>query len=589
MINKFGEILFDDNKLPKYQKIATITMIVGLFIVIAYPYLTNKIFIVEKELKSSEFFYNQITRDSFIKSIEVYKKLNIQTFDDFKEVFNTFKNTKTDGKIISADIISQRGERQKMLLINFLYDTSSGGLSRNLFLIYALLSHFSEKANYHWLSKDIRINLVPRHLFYYNPKEFLENLDDKDYHRYKVDFILNLDLHHDLSDIGVLEFGINGVNSESTDMDYYKVLYDNLINQFKITTNRKIFTHGVRRYLTKIFNSIDEVLQNFRLIFSEESKYIPSYAESYIYLLENVISNYFLALGDINANHLFISANINAIVIKIRSSSNDVDKHSIQEYKSYSKEMIGQSFYFITALERILKNLSRCESDIFRGESNFILSTPFTFHNVSFILIILVLLTLKPFYKIVEFSQKANFDNIRLTKLLAYLITIISGLFIMFLEIEYINKHMFNSYLETFYFLCISSLVITFGMFRLLELNQEEYNFINALLTFIIVLNCYTVLFLNFGIGFCTSILFHTSEAVMVNKLQDTRDCLRHLVLCHGISYFILFLNPDFIYNIIEMFTIYHNSIYFFLSMIMIYYSLRLGLAYAKGLNLIRK
>jgi hypothetical protein len=581
MINKFGEILFDESKIARYQKISTITMIIGLFMIIAYPYLTNKIYIVEKELKSSEFFYNQITKDFFIKTVEDYKQLKISSYDDFVKIATEqFKNTKIEDTVLSSDIISQRGERQKMLLINFIYDSQSGG--RNMFLMYTLLRHFSNRSNYHWLSKDIRVNFISRELFYNNPKDFMQHMkDNKDYHKFKVDFVLNFDIQHDLSEVKLFEIGINGANSESVDMDFYKVFYENLNNNFKFTTNRQdLFTKRNRKSLVNIFTSIDEMLQNFSPLFPEGGKNISSYAESYIYFLENLISNYFLALGDINLNHLLISNNINSILVKTVSKERGETTGGIQEYKaSYSQDLINQSFIFITAVERIVKNLSRNESDIFRGENNYLLSSPHTFANVAFILIILVLLTLKSFYTIIEYSQKINFDKINVAKIISYLTVMISGYFTMFLEIKFINFHLFDSYLETFYLTILAAVVFSFILFDFMKLNQDEYNFISTLLTFIIVLNCFTILFLNFGIGLTMSVIFMTTEST---KLDDKRACLRHIVLYGGISYFLLFFNTEYIVNIVEMFVVHLNSVYFFLSLVVVYLSLRLGLAFAK-------
>jgi hypothetical protein len=587
MINKIGLVLFDEKRIPKYQKISTIALIVGLFIVIAYPYFTNKIYIVEKELKNSELFFNQITKESFLQSLDEYKNLSINNFSELKNAFlKNFKNVKfeEDG-FLSADITSQRGERQKMLLINFIYENNSGFLSKNLSLIYAFLKHFSNKHNYHWLAKDIRINLIPRRLFYNNPKQFAEMiLSNKDYLKQKLDYTINLDLQHDLSELEYMELGINGLNAENVDMDYYKTFYENLGANFALSANRKVFSKGTRKYLTQILSALGEWLKHFNFIFSDDGKNL-SYAESYIYFLENIICNYFLALGDVNANHLLVSQNLHSILIKTvpKPVTEAANPHSVSRYNSSSKDLLGQGFKFIAGIERIIKSLSKNESDVFRGESNYLLSTVSTFANVTFILIILVLLTLKNFYKYIENGQKLEFSKINGFKITAYLTIALTFSFILFLEIENIDKHTLNNYNNTFYLIIAGCVCFTSFIFYLLNLNGEEYTMVNTIISFFIVFNCYNILFLNFGFAICMSALFMPMEAVCL-KLEDKRDALRQLLLSFGVGYFILMIQPVFIENIIVTYISYFNNIYFFLSLVMIYLCLRIGLALNKFL-----
>ena len=65
MLTKVGSIFFNEEKLPKYKKLSGILFIVGIIAIIAFPYLSEETYIVEKLLKNSPMIGVQINTEMF--------------------------------------------------------------------------------------------------------------------------------------------------------------------------------------------------------------------------------------------------------------------------------------------------------------------------------------------------------------------------------------------------------------------------------------------------------------------------------------------------------------------------------------------
>ena len=75
MIAKVGKVLFAKERLGKFKKICSITFLIGIIILIIFPFLCNNIFIVEKQMKHSSSFDIYMNTNKFKKNSENFKKI----------------------------------------------------------------------------------------------------------------------------------------------------------------------------------------------------------------------------------------------------------------------------------------------------------------------------------------------------------------------------------------------------------------------------------------------------------------------------------------------------------------------------------
>jgi hypothetical protein len=85
MLAKLGNVLINENKISKYKKLSLYVFIVGMILFFGMPFLSDKIFITEKQSKNSEIFYNQFKSDFFSSELKNVK-------EDFQKVKSILKS-----------------------------------------------------------------------------------------------------------------------------------------------------------------------------------------------------------------------------------------------------------------------------------------------------------------------------------------------------------------------------------------------------------------------------------------------------------------------------------------------------------------
>lgn len=460
MIAKIGKILFARERISKFKKLSNMSFIAGIILLIIYPFLSDNIFIVEKQLKFSEGFnifqdkekffmnskeFNKKYNDWFKNTIEnkkLYydfnnnqnrKNLFSDYISDFLSRIDTtntivYKNqiniNSDNEKINTIHIRSQRGDFTKSIIVNFIFDSDKNPSYNSFDLVYAFLKNFENKFFFNWMSKDLFINFISKDLFYNNPKNFVEFLKQEPIlNEIFPEFYINIDLSRLgysflRSDSYNIFLKINGVNSENIDMDYYKLFFDNFVKiindnynsrQFSIKTfENNIEFLNSDNFSKKINNVKNLIVKHLSTLFDtngiKNSIVYKDLHKYYSYLLNNIFENYLNFKRNIDSNDILISEGKLSILLKIESNtknkfSYDDGFHSI---KTFDKNMINFGFNIFCVVERALKNLNKVEIDIFRGDHNYILTNNNKFQGTGLFILIPVLCVIRIFYEILD-------------------------------------------------------------------------------------------------------------------------------------------------------------------------------------------
>ena len=248
IITKLADTVTNPKNIPNFHRISGLLYVISILLFICLPYFSQKDGITEKTLRNSdsygsnysisqfekntnEFLQNllkYINEDKYISKNSIIQKL-FENLNVNKEIFDI------DGeKVFSFYIPSIVNERNKYLLLTFIYDTDGSiVVNKNLYLIYNFLKYFENKDNYRWISKDIKILLLSKELYSNKPKKLMKFIMDSPYFtETKLDFALNFDLDDDIHDSENIVLGITGKNSENIDLDFYKLVSDNLSLNF---------------------------------------------------------------------------------------------------------------------------------------------------------------------------------------------------------------------------------------------------------------------------------------------------------------------------------------------------------------------
>lgn len=580
MLAKIGHVLLDENKIAKYKKITLVLFFIGLTLFISFPLLCNRIFIVEKLLKHSETFNNQIQRTTFtdtsISFIEKFKTHDKQKPEDaIRGIFSEFDNISESFymgcKTISVDITSQRGDGTKYLLINFIYDNENYYRNRNLMLMYTLLTHFSVRSNYNWLAMDIKVNFISTNDYYKNPSKILEMMENhENYISQKADFVINLDMLSDIGKISNFLFKLNGKDSECTDMDFYKVCYDNLNHFFpgKIKTNNKVFNTKTKIFIRNIVTNLGSVLKN---IFPNNE---ISYELGFIYFLESIFDNFLLVTNKIDLNNHLISNHFNSLYIKIQEQNSHQDSNQLSIDTNFDEITIKNSFNFLLSLERILKSLNKSEIELFRGEMSYILAAENMFQGHGNFLLILVFCVIKIFYEILGHLFTINYKEAQPYKIVASLVFTLTTSFFVLLELPTCASILALDFTKTFYLLVVLVFVGIFFSVWVLKLTKDGLLLLDSILSFLIALNCFNVFFINHGAGLLMTVIFMSHE-ILLTKISKHKGAQ---VISLGLILYLIHLDHSFISNIVGNYVESFNNVYFILNLCQVHIAYRLSL-----------
>ena len=458
------------------------------------------------------------------------------------------------------------------------------------FVFYALIKFLSEKNNNSWLAKDIQINYVTKELFDNKPKECYELLTNAKYNERLqqgkiISAIYNFDLSEiDLEKLSTFLIKIVGINTEHVDIDFYKMVVSNFNTNFnnndiKLTTNEQVLSNNVKNIILSVLNSFNDIIKNFAKV--------NDYKTKYIYIIQDIINDYFLIGNKITTNNLLISNRFNSLLIKTLGQTN---------YNNYNaRDRAIKSYYnFLGTIILMIKGMNIEEIDLFRGLYFYLFTSPYQCIGYSY-LFILILMTVRPFFYLIELiyhneykfiwtinsEKKKNDDDINNH---IYASRIISSIFFTgiiytfaFINIEKIMK-LLNSedYIYTYYFIMGNIFVSQIFILSILKLSKSEEKFINIILMYINVLNCWNFIFINVGIGITLTFVVMTMEFIFLH-LNLVKYCIIKIGIIGAILYGI-FIWKELIYSMIDNYIKFNNNVYTIITITIIIFILRLAL-----------
>ena len=623
MLIKLGSFFLASKKIEKLHRLSEILFFCGIILIFAFPLISEHTFIEEKQLKNTPLFSRDIDKDIFIDNYREYLSVLNKTSSIKNNILKFCLDVLlgTENKpynyIYTKEIMSPRGEKLKFIQINLIYDPDSKNkesMLRANIVFYTIIKFYSDQNNIPWLSKDIQFNYITKKLFYEHPFECYNLLVNGEYNKrvsagQTIGGIVNVDLtEFDIDNFQKFSLRFHGINSEQIDMDYYKMIYDNFISTFanahKFTTHDNILSPRAVNNI-KIFLKIPAFIFQKFLDPNLYMKYI-------LYAIDNILSNFFMIDNKINTNHLLVTKSKNSILMKIIpknvtqnymnisifNNTTDIYKYHNNNSKieQIDYTILFRYRYIIGVFELIIKGISRDEIDLFRGQYFYILLDPKIFVGYYY-LFILFFLVVKMFYELVSYinnHQKNNFEYFQsnLVKINNKEIKeikrikggrIIGGLLILciisivaVLHIEYIIKFLNIDNINAYYLVIFFIMIFQVIFLMVLKLNQDEENFINELLMFIITLNCWNFIFINIGMGLFISFIILPMEYLFLHLKSRKYNFIKIIIL------FIIIISTlstkQLLFSMLDNYLQYSNNIYIIISVSIFFVSLRMEL-----------
>ena len=591
MLEKITNQIFTEAKLKRMLKISKISFFLGIALVIAFPLLSKNIKIEEKQLRNTYLYSRKIDNSDFSS----YYKTYFYEHDYRDEIYNfctkIFQNNSSIpyNHIYSKNILSPRGKKFHLIQINLIYDVKNNyeNTKNTNFVFYSLIKYLSDKNNIHWLAKDIQINYVSKKLFDEHPKECYELLTNAKYNkRLEQGKIITAIYNFDLSEINLEKLStflikIVGINSEHVDIDFYKMVLLNFQNNFNnidytITTNEPVLSKSVKKYILNILDSFNDIIKNF-------VKNID-YKNKYIYIIEDIINNYFLINNKITTNNLLITNRFNSLLIKTLGHS---------KYDSRDRKI--KAYYdLLGTVILMIKGMNTEEIDIFRGLYFYILSSPSQCIDYTY-LFILILMTLRGFFHLIEliyhneykFIWTKNSDknkNEEDKTNFIYASRIISSLFFIgiidILLIINVKKFFYfidsKDLVNSYYFMIGNIFVNQIFIFSFLSLSKSEEKFINIIIMYLQILNCWNFVFINIGIGLTMTVIIMSMEFIFLH-LPLVKHCIIKIGLIGVLLYGIMSWK-NLIYTMVNNYINFNNNVYIIVTITITLLSLRVAL-----------
>ena len=592
MLEKITNQIFTEKKMNKMLKLSKISFFLGIILIIVFPLLSQNIKIEEKQLRNTSLFSRKINNNEFSSYLKTY----FYESDSDDEIFNfctkIFKNTSNIkyNEIYTKNILSPRGKKFHLIQINLIYDRYKNleNTKNTNFVFYSLIKYLSDKKNIHWLAKDIQINYLTKELFDEKPYECYELLTNAKYNeRLEQGKIISAIYNFDLSEIDLEKLNsflikIVGINSEHVDIDFYKMVYSNIQTNFnnvdiKITTHEPVLSQSFKKNILSILNSFNDVVNNF-----VKNK---DYKNKYIYIIQDIINDYFLINNKITTNNLLITNRFNSLLIKTLGQNN---------YNSRDRTI--KSYYnLFGAIILMIKGMNTEEIDIFRGLYFYIFTSPYQCIGYNY-LFILILMTLRGFFHLIELiyhneykfiwtkylekikKEEENNDNrIFASKIIGslFFMGIIYFFFMINIKkfMEFINS---NDFVYNYYFMIGNIFVNQIFILTLLKLSKSEEKFINIILMYINILNCWNFIFINVGIGLTMTVIIMSMEFVFLN-LTLVKHCFIKIIII-GIILFGVLKWKELINTMVSNYIKFNNNIYVIITITVILLALRLAL-----------
>ena len=286
--------------------------------------------------------------------------------------------------------------------------------------------------------------------------------------------------------------------------------------------------------------------------------------------------------NQINLNHMFISKNLNSVLIKIIPKGSDgipSDNRSIAHQEKHISKSGNEAFGFVIAMERTIKIISKNEIDLFRGQYNYVLISPKNFVGYNY-LFLPILLIIRIFYELVSMIYSIEFKNINssihVSKIISMLLlSFIVSLCIM-LHVKDIMLYMAFDSIKAYYLIIGVIFAISLLTLMLITSNENEAAFMDNILRFFLALNCWNFIFVNIGIGIVLTAIILPLEFGLVIQREKGRHFTQ--VFLVGIIIYGVLKMKLLISSMIENWNAFGNNVYIIITMTMALLVYRLSL-----------
>ena len=593
MLEKITNQIFVEKKMKRMLKISRIAFFLGIAAVIAFPLLSKNIKIEEKQLRNTSLFARKVDYSKFSSNFKNYfyqpnYQDNIYNF--CTQIFRNASNIPYN-KILTKNILSPRGKKLHLIQINLIYDTVNNleNTKNTNFVFYALIKFLSDKNNIHWLAKDIQINYVSKKLFDENPKECYELLTSAKYNERLeqgkiIHAIYNFDLSEiDLENLNTFLIKIVGINSEHVDIDFYKMVLANFQTNFnnmdfKITTHEPVLSKEIKKNILIVLNSFNDIIKNFVKN--------TDYKNKYLYIIQDIINDYFLINNKITTNNILITNSFNSLLVKTIGKSN---------YNSIDRKMKA-CYNLLGTVILMIKGMNTEEIDIFRGLYFYILSSPYQCIEYTY-LFILILMTLRGFFHLIELiyhneykfiwtinssknkkDEEENDNNyIHASRIISILFLL--GLIHILLALnfdKFIELIDFNDEIYSYYFLIGNIFMNQLFILAIIKISKSEEKFINIIIMYLQILNCWNFVFINIGIGLTMTVVIMSMEFIFLH-LTMIKYCIIKIGII-GIVLFGIMSWKELIKTMINNYIKFTNNVYIIITITVILLTLRMAL-----------
>lgn len=600
MLAKISFQFFAEKRFEKIFKLCKILFFSGIILAIAFPLLSERMHVEEKQLRHSGINAKDIPKDFFYEKRRNYfdtEKYRIDETEYFcNQIFFDSAN-KPYNHVYTKEIKSPRGTKLQFIQINLIYDKSLK--TRQIMfkansIFYTIMYYYSRQENIKWLGKDLQFNYISKELYYEHPKECYEILTSGKYnkkilkgHTMSASFSFDLS-EFDIDNIGQFVLKFHGMNTELVDMDFYQIVSENLQSFLKspeyITTHDKILSLNSIKSINSVTEQLGEMLKKFI------NKNI--YKSNMLYLIEEILNNYFMINNRINTNHLMVTNNYNSILIKIKSSKNPNQKYIPEIY-----------YNLVSGIQLMIKAMSNEECDLFRGQYFYLLVSPYSFIGYKYLFLIIVLI-LRIFYELVHyiynneykyvsfrlnFSDKKNHDkSIRGGKIVSCLF--FYSIFFVFLMLhieDFMSFYKIGDLVMPYYYIIGISFIVQLLLLFFLGLNQFEEKFISTIFMYLLALNCWNFVFINVGIGLIMSLIILSMEFLFLN-LKKTKKNIFKIVIVSLILYSIL-SSRKLIISMLDNYLNFNNQIYIIITITVAILTFRIAIFMITLINKIKR
>ena len=347
---------------------------------------------------------------------------------------------------------------------------------------------------------------------------------------------------------------------------------------FKVTTHEPVLSKEIKKNILIVLNSFNDIIKNF-------VKNVD-YKNKYLYIIQDIINDYFLINNKITTNNLLITNSFNSLLVKTMGKSN---------YNSIDRKMKA-CYNLLGTVILMIKGMNTEEIDIFRGLYFYILSSPYQCIEYTY-LFILILMTLRGFFHLIELiyhneykfiwtinssknkkDEEENDNNyIHASRIISilFLLGIIHILLALNFK-KFIELIDFNDEIYSYYFLIGNIFMNQLFILAIIKISKSEEKFINIIIMYLQILNCWNFVFINIGIGLTMTVVIMSMEFIFLH-LTMIKYCIIKIGII-GIVLFGIMSWKELIKTMINNYIKFTNNVYIIITITVILLTLRMAL-----------